>query len=29
VASWLPPYTKRQKRRVIAAPRLYFKDIGE
>jgi len=25
---WLPAYTKRPKRRVIAAPKFYFSDIG-
>lgn len=25
---WLPAYTKRQKRRVIAAPKFYFADVG-
>jgi predicted AAA+ superfamily ATPase len=26
---WLPAYTKRPKRRVIAAPKFYFADVGE
>jgi predicted AAA+ superfamily ATPase len=25
---WLPAYTKRPKRRVIAAPKFYFADVG-
>jgi predicted AAA+ superfamily ATPase len=25
---WLPPYTKRPKRRVIAAPKFFFSDVG-
>lgn len=28
VASWLPAWTKRAKRRVIQAPRFYFFDVG-
>jgi predicted AAA+ superfamily ATPase len=28
VCSWLPAYRKRPKRRVIAAPKLYFADVG-
>ncbi len=25
---WLPAYTRRQKRRVVAAPKFYFSDVG-
>lgn len=28
LASWLPAYRKRLKRRVIAAPKFYFADVG-
>ncbi len=28
LGQWLPAYTKRPKRRVIAAPKFYFADIG-
>lgn len=28
LASWLPAYRKRPKRRVIAAPKFYFADVG-
>jgi predicted AAA+ superfamily ATPase len=28
LARWLPAYTKRPKRRVIAAPKFYFSDVG-
>jgi predicted AAA+ superfamily ATPase len=28
IARWLPAYTRRPKRRVIAAPKLYFTDVG-
>lgn len=28
VGRWLPAYTKRPKRRVIAAPKFYFSDVG-
>ena len=28
LARWLPAYRKRNKRRLIAAPKLYFEDVG-
>jgi predicted AAA+ superfamily ATPase len=28
LGTWLPAYTKRPKRRVIAAPKFYFADVG-
>ena len=28
LGQWLPAYTKRAKRRVIAAPKFYFADVG-
>ena len=28
LASWLPAYRKRPKRRVVASPKLYFADVG-
>ncbi|MBI4472718.1 MAG: ATP-binding protein [Acidobacteria bacterium] len=28
IVRWLPAYTQRPKRRVIAAPKLYFTDVG-
>lgn len=28
VGTWLPAFTKRPKRRVIAAPKFYFSDVG-
>jgi predicted AAA+ superfamily ATPase len=28
LGAWLPAYTKRPKRRVIAAPKFYFSDVG-
>ncbi len=28
IGRWLPAYTKRPKRRVVAAPKFYFSDVG-